>query len=129
MTAALPNSGKLGKPHIESKARTLKKDLQNVHDMFNGSSTSGFGWDEINKPLTAYDDAHGNGAKDCGDVEKDVHIKVLESDEEIEMVMESSHDAPRKTNAQVKDNTNIEVDETTIVGIKGKDKLIHLLMD
>lgn len=50
-----PDSDKSVK-NIESKVKTLKKDWQTVYDMINGSSTSGFGWDENNKLLTASND-------------------------------------------------------------------------
>ncbi|GJZ23331.1 Myb/SANT-like domain, harbinger transposase-derived nuclease domain protein, partial [Tanacetum coccineum] len=42
--------------NIESKVKTMKKDWQTVYDMVYGSSTSGFGWDESNKLLTASND-------------------------------------------------------------------------
>ncbi|XP_071709221.1 uncharacterized protein At2g29880-like [Rutidosis leptorrhynchoides] len=48
-----PDSGLLGKPHIESKVRTMKRDWQVVHDMFSGSNTSGFGWFDDTKLLSA----------------------------------------------------------------------------
>ena len=42
---SLPNSGILGKPHVESRIKTMKKDWQVVYDMVHGSNTSGFGFD------------------------------------------------------------------------------------
>ncbi|CAI9267915.1 unnamed protein product [Lactuca saligna] len=52
---ALPNSGLLGKPHIKSKIKTMKKDCQCVYDMVNGSNTSGFGYDPEKYCVTAED--------------------------------------------------------------------------
>ncbi|GJY92345.1 Myb/SANT-like domain, harbinger transposase-derived nuclease domain protein [Tanacetum coccineum] len=52
---ALPDSNKSVK-NIESKVKTMKKDWKTVYDMVYGSSTSGFGWDESNKLLTASND-------------------------------------------------------------------------
>lgn len=46
---SLPNAGILGKPHIESRIKTMKKDWQVVYDMVNGTNTSGFGYDTVNK--------------------------------------------------------------------------------
>lgn len=48
----LPNSGLLGKPHIESRLKTLRKDWQAVYDMLNGPHTSGFGFDYENNCVT-----------------------------------------------------------------------------
>ncbi|KAI8559875.1 hypothetical protein RHMOL_Rhmol04G0209500 [Rhododendron molle] len=41
----LPGHGRKAKPHIESRIKTLKKDVCIVYDMIYGGSTSGFGWD------------------------------------------------------------------------------------
>ncbi|KAF7143945.1 hypothetical protein RHSIM_Rhsim05G0015700 [Rhododendron simsii] len=41
----LPGHGIKAKPHIESRIKTLKKDVCIVYDMIYGGSTSGFGWD------------------------------------------------------------------------------------
>nr|KAJ0191930.1 hypothetical protein LSAT_V11C800404780 [Lactuca sativa] len=48
-----PNSGILGKPHIESKIKNMKKDWQVVYDMVNGMNTSGFGYDSSTHSVTA----------------------------------------------------------------------------
>ncbi|KAI3708695.1 hypothetical protein L2E82_38050 [Cichorium intybus] len=52
---SLPTSGLLGKPHIESKIKTMKKDWQCVYDLLNGTNTSGFGYDNVNHCVTAED--------------------------------------------------------------------------
>ncbi|PWA48828.1 myb/SANT-like domain, Harbinger transposase-derived nuclease domain protein [Artemisia annua] len=49
LNESLPNSGILGKPHIESRIRTMKKDWQVVYDML---YSSGFGYDEENNCAT-----------------------------------------------------------------------------
>ncbi|CAI9287421.1 unnamed protein product [Lactuca saligna] len=49
----IPNSGILGKPHIESRIKTMKKDWQVVYDMVNGTNTSGFGYDSSTHSVTA----------------------------------------------------------------------------
>ncbi|PWA58670.1 myb/SANT-like domain, Harbinger transposase-derived nuclease domain protein [Artemisia annua] len=49
LNESLPNSGILGKPHIESRIRTMKKDWQAVYDMLH---SSGFGYDEENNCAT-----------------------------------------------------------------------------
>ncbi|KAG5526623.1 hypothetical protein RHGRI_032780 [Rhododendron griersonianum] len=41
----LPGHGIKAKPHIESRIKTLKKDVCIVYDMIYGGSTTGFGWD------------------------------------------------------------------------------------
>ncbi|CAI9274321.1 unnamed protein product [Lactuca saligna] len=51
----LSDSGILGKPHIESKIKTMKIDWQCVYDMVNGSNTSGFGYDSEKHCVTAKD--------------------------------------------------------------------------
>nr|GEW27231.1 protein ALP1-like [Tanacetum cinerariifolium] len=47
---ALPDSGILAKPHIESRLKTMKQDWQVVYDMLN--STSGFGYDKEKNCVT-----------------------------------------------------------------------------
>ncbi|PWA81418.1 myb/SANT-like domain, Harbinger transposase-derived nuclease domain protein [Artemisia annua] len=121
-----PDSDKSAK-NIESKVKTLKKDWQTVYNMINGSNTSGFGWDENNKLLTSSNDvwndyinvknnkdkACGNGAKDFADSEKEATIEVLESDEELDTMMEGSHNVARTPTAQVDETTSTEVDKKT----------------
>ncbi|GJZ49206.1 hypothetical protein Tco_0603396 [Tanacetum coccineum] len=143
----------------------MKKDWQTVYDMVYGSSTSGFGWDESNKLLTASNDvwndyinvkankdkgkwrnksfphfedlcvafgknrAHGNGAKDVGDCGREKTIEVKESDEELEPMMEGSHNVPRTTTAQVDENKNIEVDEVKQVRCKKRKRQMNPLLD
>lgn len=55
LNESLPDSHILGKPHIESKLRTMKRDWIVVHDMISGSSTSGFGYDSVKKCVVAED--------------------------------------------------------------------------
>ncbi|XP_076943005.1 uncharacterized protein LOC143613076 [Bidens hawaiensis] len=65
---SLPKSGILGKPHIESRIKTMKRDWQVVYDMLN---TSGFGYDkELNCVTTSapgvwetYLESHKHAAK------------------------------------------------------------------
>ena len=45
----LPRSNLQGKPHVESRMKTLKTDFQVVHDMLIGPYCSGFGWDNERK--------------------------------------------------------------------------------
>nr|XP_043624671.1 uncharacterized protein At2g29880-like [Erigeron canadensis] len=69
LKVSLPESGLLGKPHIESRIKTMKKDWQAVFDMLN--STSGFGYDKENNCVTttspgvwdAYLESHKSAAK------------------------------------------------------------------
>ncbi|KAH6827597.1 hypothetical protein C2S53_015282 [Perilla frutescens var. hirtella] len=56
LQVSLPNSGVKAKPHIESRIKTLKRDFNIVYDMLNGSNTSGFGYDELKKCITAESD-------------------------------------------------------------------------
>ncbi|XP_024974715.1 zinc finger BED domain-containing protein RICESLEEPER 2-like [Cynara cardunculus var. scolymus] len=49
----IPDSGILGKPHIELRIKTMKKDWQVVHDMMNGTNTSGFGYDCLKQCVIA----------------------------------------------------------------------------
>ncbi|XVF69710.1 hypothetical protein PTKIN_Ptkin11bG0104000 [Pterospermum kingtungense] len=51
----LPNANIKGKPHIESRIKTLKKDWAIVYDMVNGDHTSGFGWDSERNMVTVKD--------------------------------------------------------------------------
>lgn len=55
LAKVLPNSNIKGKPHIESRMRTLKKDWGIIYDMINGTNTSGFGWDDHRRMVTADD--------------------------------------------------------------------------
>ncbi|XP_023760466.1 uncharacterized protein At2g29880 isoform X1 [Lactuca sativa] len=52
---SMPNSGILGKPHIESKIKVMKRDWQTVHDMLNSSHTSGFSYDTVKHCMIADD--------------------------------------------------------------------------
>ncbi|OMO81760.1 hypothetical protein CCACVL1_12236 [Corchorus capsularis] len=52
---SLPQANIKAKPHIESRIRTLKKEWGIIYDMINGTNTSGFGWDDHRKMLTAED--------------------------------------------------------------------------
>lgn len=52
---SLPKSGILGKPHIESKIKVMKKDWQVVHDILNGPNTNGFNYDSVRHCLIADD--------------------------------------------------------------------------
>nr|KAJ0195605.1 hypothetical protein LSAT_V11C700355610 [Lactuca sativa] len=49
----IPSSGILGKPHIESRIKTMKKDWQVVYDMVNGTNKSDFGYYSSTHSLTA----------------------------------------------------------------------------
>ena len=53
LQAKLPELGLKGKPHLESRIKTLKKDFTVVYDMRYGSNSSGFGWDSENHVVTA----------------------------------------------------------------------------
>ncbi|XP_031120430.1 uncharacterized protein At2g29880-like [Ipomoea triloba] len=55
LATKLPNSNIKGKPHIESRIKTLKKEWSIVHDLFTNHN-SGFGWDDERKMVTAEDD-------------------------------------------------------------------------
>ncbi|XP_076885892.1 uncharacterized protein LOC143535553 [Bidens hawaiensis] len=65
---SLPGSGILGKPHIESRIKTMKRDWQVVYDML---KTSGFGYNkELNCVTTnapgvweSYIESHRNASK------------------------------------------------------------------
>ncbi|KAI3748576.1 hypothetical protein L6452_11734 [Arctium lappa] len=52
---SLPTSNILGRPHIESKLKIMKKDWMIVHDMLSGSYTSGFGYDSVQHCVVADD--------------------------------------------------------------------------
>ncbi|XP_048334884.1 uncharacterized protein At2g29880-like [Ziziphus jujuba] len=58
LSAELLNSRLKAKPHIESRLKTLKNDFQTVHEMLTGTNTSGFGWDDVRKFVTAEDASH-----------------------------------------------------------------------
>ncbi|CAI9302515.1 unnamed protein product [Lactuca saligna] len=49
----ISNSDILGKPHIKSRIKTMKKDWYVVYDMVNGTNTSGFGYDSSTHSITA----------------------------------------------------------------------------
>ncbi|XVF83706.1 hypothetical protein PTKIN_Ptkin16aG0512600 [Pterospermum kingtungense] len=51
----LPNANIKGKPHIESRIKTLKKEWAIVYDMVKGDNTGGFGWDSERNMVTAED--------------------------------------------------------------------------
>ena len=48
----LSNCDKLARPHIKSRLRTLKTNLQTIHEMLTGQYCSGFGWDPDTKTVT-----------------------------------------------------------------------------
>ncbi|XAR73289.1 hypothetical protein NMG60_11007208 [Bertholletia excelsa] len=48
-----PGCGIKGKPHIQSRLKTMKTNWQTVYDMVYGQNTSGFGWDNENKCIIA----------------------------------------------------------------------------
>ncbi|XP_017225252.1 uncharacterized protein At2g29880-like [Daucus carota subsp. sativus] len=62
LSVKLPTSGLKGKPHIESRIKTLKKDFNMVYDLRYGS-TSGFGWNSENQLVTASRDVWAEYAK------------------------------------------------------------------
>ncbi|KAL8098071.1 hypothetical protein AgCh_031003 [Apium graveolens] len=62
LNVKLPNSGLKGKPHIESRLKTLKKDYTMVYDLRYGS-ISGFGWNSENQLVTASRDVWAEYAK------------------------------------------------------------------
>lgn len=49
----LPNCGLKGKPHIESRIKTLKKDWSILYEMIYGPHDSNFKWDSTRKIATA----------------------------------------------------------------------------
>ncbi|KHG09315.1 hypothetical protein F383_16169 [Gossypium arboreum] len=51
----LPNAMLMGKPNLESRIRTLKRDWSIVYDMLSGKNNSGFGWDEHRQLVVAED--------------------------------------------------------------------------
>ena len=53
MARKLPNAYIKGKPHIESRIKTLKKDWSTIFDMVQGCGNSGFGWDSTKNMVTA----------------------------------------------------------------------------
>ncbi|KAJ4834782.1 hypothetical protein Tsubulata_002188, partial [Turnera subulata] len=53
LVVSLPGSGIKAKPHIESRMRTLKTHFSILYDMIAGRGTSGFGWDNDRKCITA----------------------------------------------------------------------------
>lgn len=62
LSVKLPDSGLKGKPHIESRLKTLKKDFTMVYDLRYGN-TSGFGWNAENQLVTASRDVWAEYAK------------------------------------------------------------------
>ncbi|MBA0626099.1 hypothetical protein Godav_003826 [Gossypium davidsonii] len=42
----LPHAMLKAKPNLESRIRTLKRDLAIVYDMLSGKDNSNFGWDK-----------------------------------------------------------------------------------
>ncbi|KAF7841838.1 hypothetical protein G2W53_004136 [Senna tora] len=53
MQEKLPGSRLKGIPHIQSRLKTLGKNLSTVHDMVYGTNTSGLGWDEDRQLVVA----------------------------------------------------------------------------
>ncbi|KAK1389962.1 DNA-binding storekeeper protein-relatedtranscriptional regulator [Heracleum sosnowskyi] len=53
MQIKLPNAGLKGKPHIESRIKTFKKDFTVVYDIRYGANSSGFGWNSEEHLVTA----------------------------------------------------------------------------
>ncbi|WOG82132.1 hypothetical protein DCAR_0101294 [Daucus carota subsp. sativus] len=49
----LPTARIKGKPHIESRMKTLKKDFSAVYDISYGANSSGFGWNAEDNVVTA----------------------------------------------------------------------------
>ena len=49
----IPNCNLKGKPHIESRIKTLKKDLSTIFDMIQGCGKSAFGWDSTRNMVIA----------------------------------------------------------------------------
>ena len=49
----LPTARIKGKPHIESRMKTLKKDFSAVYDIRYGANSSGFGWNAEDNVVTA----------------------------------------------------------------------------
>ncbi|KAK1373446.1 hypothetical protein POM88_029639 [Heracleum sosnowskyi] len=53
MQIKLPNAGLKGKPHIESRIKTMKKDFTVVYDIRYGANSSGFGCNSEEHLVTA----------------------------------------------------------------------------
>ena len=53
MVERLPGCGLKANPHIQSRIKTMKNTWAVVHDMVFGTNTSGFGWDDEKKCVTA----------------------------------------------------------------------------
>ena len=53
MVERLPGCGLKANPHIQSRIKTMKNTWAVVHDMVLGANTSGFGWDNEKKCVTA----------------------------------------------------------------------------
>ena len=49
----IPNCNLKRKPHIESRIKTLKKDLSTIFDMIQGCGKSAFGWDSTRNMVIA----------------------------------------------------------------------------
>lgn len=62
MNLKVPDSGLKGKPHIEFRLKTLKKDFTMVYDLRYGN-TSGFGWNSENQLVTASRDVWAEYSK------------------------------------------------------------------
>ncbi|MBA0722686.1 hypothetical protein Golax_003340 [Gossypium laxum] len=55
----LPHAMLKAKPNLESRIRTLKRDLTIVYDMLSGKDNSSFGWDK-HKLMVVVEDAVWN---------------------------------------------------------------------
>ncbi|KAL1121652.1 hypothetical protein V6Z11_D01G247200 [Gossypium hirsutum] len=65
----LPNAMLKAKRNLESRIRTLKRDLSIVYDMLSGKSNSGFGWDKHWQLVVAEDalwNSYINSHKEAG---------------------------------------------------------------
>ncbi|MBA0673064.1 hypothetical protein Goklo_025457, partial [Gossypium klotzschianum] len=49
----LPHAMLKAKPNLESRIRTLKRDLAIIYDMLSGKDNSGFGWDKHRQMVVA----------------------------------------------------------------------------
>ena len=48
----IPNCNVKGKPHIESRIKTLKKDWSTIFGMVQRGGNNGFGWDSMTNMIT-----------------------------------------------------------------------------
>ncbi|XVF66373.1 hypothetical protein PTKIN_Ptkin10aG0030600 [Pterospermum kingtungense] len=125
METRLPQSKLKTKPQIESRVKTLKRQYNLVAEML--ALGSGFGWDDVEKYLTASKDVFDDWVRigdnvddDSAGAEKEIETPAVGTIEDVDCLTGATGAASRKNRAHKRARSSDGIDELVeqLVGIK-----------